>query len=159
MFIVLLCCNENFATQVTHLFSLCWVKSMQEMLNFHRNHTLDLLLVLEAKCLMLGNIFLVHDETLLKGKYLLTVVRILLTCKICSEEFDLSYSLRIHRRSHTIERPFPCNICRKKFRHLQHLKDHKFTNSKIKLHICSLCRKGFCQEKNLNVHLEAVSLS
>ena len=60
-------------------------------------------------------------------------------------------------RSHMIERPFPCNICGKKFRQLQHLKDHKFTNSKIKLHICSLCRKGFCQEKNLNVHLEAVS--
>ena len=44
---------------------------------------LNLLLVLEANCCkqMLGNIVLVHDETPLKGKYLIAVIRKLLNVR------------------------------------------------------------------------------
>ena len=56
MFLLILCCNEQFATQVTYVFSLCLVRSMQEKLNFHRNYMLDVLLVSETNPLMLGYI-------------------------------------------------------------------------------------------------------
>lgn len=59
-------------------------------------------------------------------------------CSICSKGFKDKYSVNVHIRTHTGEKPFACSLCGKSFRQKAHLAKHyqthlqKTTNGPVK---------------------------
>lgn len=59
-------------------------------------------------------------------------------CSICSKGFKDKYSVNVHIRTHTGEKPFACSLCGKSFRQKAHLAKHyqthlqKSTNGPVK---------------------------
>lgn len=59
-------------------------------------------------------------------------------CSICSKGFKDKYSVNVHIRTHTGEKPFACSLCGKSFRQKAHLAKHyqthlqKSTNGSVK---------------------------
>jgi uncharacterized Zn-finger protein len=59
-------------------------------------------------------------------------------CSICSKGFKDKYSVNVHIRTHTGEKPFACSLCGKSFRQKAHLAKHyqthlqKNTNGNVK---------------------------
>lgn len=49
-------------------------------------------------------------------------------CSICSKGFKDKYSVNVHVRTHTGEKPFTCNLCGKSFRQKAHLAKHYQTH-------------------------------
>lgn len=49
-------------------------------------------------------------------------------CSICSKGFKDKYSVNVHIRTHTGEKPFACNMCGKSFRQKAHLAKHYQTH-------------------------------
>ena len=56
--------------------------------------------------------------------------RLLHYCSICSKGFKDKYSVNVHIRTHTGEKPFSCPMCGKNFRQKAHLAKHQQTHSK-----------------------------
>jgi len=50
-------------------------------------------------------------------------------CTICSKGFKDKYSVNVHIRTHTGEKPFACTICGKSFRQKAHLAKHYQTHA------------------------------
>ena len=57
--------------------------------------------------------------------------RLLHYCSICSKGFKDKYSVNVHIRTHTGEKPFSCPLCGKNFRQKAHLAKHQQTHTKI----------------------------
>lgn len=49
-------------------------------------------------------------------------------CSICSKGFKDKYSVNVHIRTHTGEKPFTCSLCGKSFRQKAHLAKHYQTH-------------------------------
>ena len=49
-------------------------------------------------------------------------------CNICSKGFKDKYSVNVHIRTHTGEKPFACSLCGKSFRQKAHLAKHYQTH-------------------------------
>lgn len=49
-------------------------------------------------------------------------------CSICAKGFKDKYSVNVHVRTHTGEKPFTCNLCGKSFRQKAHLAKHYQTH-------------------------------
>ncbi|XP_050422935.1 probable serine/threonine-protein kinase DDB_G0267686 [Adelges cooleyi] len=50
-------------------------------------------------------------------------------CHICSKGFKDKYSVNVHIRTHTGEKPFMCPVCGKSFRQKAHLAKHQHTHT------------------------------
>jgi len=55
--------------------------------------------------------------------------RLLHYCHICSKGFKDKYSVNVHVRTHTGEKPFSCHLCGKCFRQKAHLAKHQQTHA------------------------------
>ncbi|XP_058828566.1 PR domain zinc finger protein 5-like [Topomyia yanbarensis] len=45
-------------------------------------------------------------------------------CEVCNKRFAVAYTLRVHKRIHTQEKPFACSFCGKQFQYNCLLKNH-----------------------------------
>ncbi|EFX75768.1 hypothetical protein DAPPUDRAFT_9525, partial [Daphnia pulex] len=50
-------------------------------------------------------------------------------CSICTKGFKDKYSVNVHIRTHTGEKPFSCPLCGKNFRQKAHLAKHQQTHT------------------------------
>nr|XP_054750988.1 zinc finger protein 420-like [Lytechinus pictus] len=73
-------------------------------------------------------------------------------CNICEKSFVDKYTLLVHLRTHTGERPYHCTLCDMKFSQRSTLQFHMDTHSGKK-HECSICGYKFTQARSLKRHM------
>jgi len=76
-------------------------------------------------------------------------------CKECGATFERKWSMTMHVRIHTKERPYKCTYpeCDAKFARPQNLWRHNKTHSDERPHVCPVCNKGFCERKDMMSHI------
>ena len=76
-------------------------------------------------------------------------------CKECGIVFDKKWSMNVHIRVHTGERPYVCEVpeCGANFARPQNLWRHHKTHSQEKPHSCPICSKAFCERKDMMNHI------
>ena len=76
-------------------------------------------------------------------------------CKECGIVFDKKWSMNVHIRVHTGERPYVCEVpeCGANFARPQNLWRHHKTHSQEKPHSCPICSKAFYERKDMMNHI------
>eukprot|EP00092_Neocalanus_flemingeri_P040959 GFUD01044598.1.p1 GENE.GFUD01044598.1~~GFUD01044598.1.p1 ORF type:complete len:860 (+),score=160.26 GFUD01044598.1:257-2836(+) len=76
-------------------------------------------------------------------------------CKECGAQFERKWSMTMHIRIHTKERPYVCEYpdCGSSFARPQNLWRHNKTHTQEKPHLCPICGKGFCERKDMLTHI------
>lgn len=75
-------------------------------------------------------------------------------CNICGAAFDLSNSLKRHKKKHEAvdSREFVCEFCSKNFYRKDQFKEHIIRHLGVRSFPCSMCSKKFCDRKNRLKH-------
>ncbi|XP_060663539.1 gastrula zinc finger protein xLCGF3.1-like [Drosophila nasuta] len=74
------------------------------------------------------------------------------SCEVCGRCFSDPYTLRIHKMTHTDEKPHVCSECGKGFRQQHKLRMHSVIHTDERPHQCDICGKGFRFANYLAVH-------
>ncbi|XP_058454615.1 oocyte zinc finger protein XlCOF6-like [Malaya genurostris] len=73
-------------------------------------------------------------------------------CSFCHKGFNYGHHLKIHERTHTMEKPFSCGACTKKFASKDRLKNHELQHVENYRHNCESCSSSFRSKKGLRMH-------
>ena len=60
-------------------------------------------------------------------------------CDMCGEKFATKYTMIVHQRKHTGEKPYKCEVCNTSFTHPTHMKEHMRIHTGEKPYQCSKC--------------------
>jgi hypothetical protein len=74
-------------------------------------------------------------------------------CDVCEKSFRDSYTLKVHMRTHTNEKPYECDVCEKRCTTAGNLKVHMRIHTNEKPFECHVCEKRFRQSSGLKVHV------
>ncbi|KAM7376222.1 hypothetical protein PAMP_005965 [Pampus punctatissimus] len=77
-------------------------------------------------------------------------------CPVCAKGFTQKHTLLVHQRKHTGEKPFICTVCSKALATKHSLQEHMNLHEEEKSFSCDKCGKTFSQKRQLKSHYRVI---
>lgn len=73
-------------------------------------------------------------------------------CDVCGKILSNKESFKFHKQTHTGEKPYSCKVCNKNFSKMAHVKEHERIHTGERPYQCEYCGKRFTQRTPLRIH-------